>query len=102
MRWLPMPDQPCVDVRREGTTCIVTLTRDEKLNALSSQVERELLAAIESEEAHESRCIVVTGSARAFSAGADVSEMRGMDPASILAYYRDTGDVYERIAALAQ
>ena len=97
-----MRDGSYVDVRTEGTTCIVTLTRDEKLNALSSQVERELLAAIDSRQARESRCIVLTGAGRAFSAGADVSEMRDMDPASVLAYYRDTGDVYERVAALPQ
>jgi enoyl-CoA hydratase/carnithine racemase len=97
-----MPEQRYVEVRRAGTTCIVTLRREEKLNTLSSQVERELRTAIESEEARQSRCLVITGGARAFSAGADVGEMRGMDPASILAYYRDSGDVYERIAALGQ
>ena len=97
-----MSAQRYISIGHEGATCILTLRRDEKLNALSTQVEREILAALDSEAIRQSRCLIVTGSARAFSAGADVSEMRGMDPASVLAYYRETGDIYERIAALPQ
>ena len=44
--------------------------------------------------------MVITGGPRAFSAGADVTEMRDLDPAAIAAYYRATGGVYERVAAL--
>ena len=50
----------------------------------------------------ESRCVVFTGGARAFSAGADVTEFRDADAASVLAYYAGTGGVYERIARLPQ
>jgi enoyl-CoA hydratase/carnithine racemase len=91
-----------IDVRTEATTCIITLRREEKLNALSSQVERELLSALDSPEVRQSRCLVLTGNVRAFSAGADVNELRANDPASILAYYQANGEVYERIAALPQ
>jgi enoyl-CoA hydratase/carnithine racemase len=91
-----------LEVRREDAICVVALRREGKLNALSMQVERELLAALDLPELCESRCIVFTGSGRAFSAGADVSELRANDPAAILSYYNDTGDVYERIAALPQ
>ena len=45
---------------------------------------------------------MITGGPRAFSAGADVTELRDQDPAAILAYYRETGGVYERIARLPQ
>ena len=45
---------------------------------------------------------MIAGEGRAFSAGADVTEFRDATPASILAYYRDTGGVYERFAALPQ
>jgi enoyl-CoA hydratase/carnithine racemase len=89
-----------VDVRREGDTTVLTLQREEKLNALSHQLEGELLAAISSKELRDSRCVVFTGAGKAFSAGADINEFRDADAASIAAYYQTTGDVYERIAAL--
>jgi enoyl-CoA hydratase/carnithine racemase len=89
-----------VDVRREGDVSILTLQREEKLNALSSELEGELLAALRSDEVRSSRCLVFAGAGKAFSAGADINEFRDSDPASIAAYYAATGDVYERIAAL--
>jgi enoyl-CoA hydratase/carnithine racemase len=91
-----------VEARREGEVCILTLRREEKLNALSAAVERELLGALAGDEVRESRCVIITGGGRAFSAGADVTELSRDDPEGILAYYRATGDVYERIAALPQ
>jgi len=91
-----------LEIRRENATCVVTLRREEKLNALSTEVERELLAALELPELRESRCVIFTGAGRAFSAGADVNELRANDPAAVVAYYRATGEVYERIAALPQ
>jgi enoyl-CoA hydratase/carnithine racemase len=91
-----------VTARREGALCVLTLDRPEKLNALSTAVERELLGALASEEVRESRCVVLAGAGRAFSAGADLGEISRDDPAAIAAYYRDTGDVYERFAALPQ
>jgi enoyl-CoA hydratase/carnithine racemase len=89
-----------VDVRREGDVAILTLQREEKLNALSSDVEGQLLAALEDDAVRGSRCVVITGAGKAFSAGADINEFRQADPASIAAYYASTGDVYERVAAL--
>ena len=81
---------------------MLVLQRDEKLNALSTAVEQALLAALAGTDVLESACVVFTGAGRAFSAGADVGELRGNDPDAIAAYYRETGDVYERIAALPQ
>ena len=96
-----MPDG-LLDVRSEGAVCVLTFQREEKLNAISTGVERELLAAFESDEVRQSRCVVFAGGERAFSAGADLKEARDESPGGIDAYYRDTGDVYERIAALPQ
>jgi enoyl-CoA hydratase/carnithine racemase len=91
-----------VKLRREGSACVLVLNRAEKLNAISAAVERELLDALGSKEARSSRCIVLCGAGRAFSAGADLNEISRQDPAGIAAYYRETGDVYERVAALPQ
>jgi enoyl-CoA hydratase/carnithine racemase len=91
-----------VDVARDGPVCVLTLRRDEKLNALSTALERELGDALASADVRSSGCVVVTGSQRAFSAGADVNELRDRKPEDVVAYYRETGDVYERVASLPQ
>ena len=49
-----------------------------------------------------SACVVLTGAGRAFSAGADITEFRDRAPEAVIAYYRETGNVYERVAALPQ
>jgi enoyl-CoA hydratase/carnithine racemase len=91
-----------VEVQTHGGACVLALRREQKLNALSTALEGALAEALERPEVRASACVVFTGGARAFSAGADVGELRDRDPASILAYYRETGAVYERVAALPQ
>ena len=97
-----MTAEPLVEVRVEGHVAVLTLNRPSKLNALSSAVERELGEALVGSKVGESRCVVLAGAGRAFSAGADLSEVSRDDPEGIAAYYRETGDVYERLAALPQ
>jgi enoyl-CoA hydratase/carnithine racemase len=91
-----------IDVTRDGAVCVLTLRREEKLNALSTALERELGDSLDRDEVRASGCVVLTGAGRAFSAGADVDELGGRSPEDVIAYYRETGDVYERIAALPQ
>ena len=91
-----------VEVARRGAAAVIALNRPEKLNALSSAVEAAIGDALGGDDVRASACVVFTGGPRAFSAGADVGELRDMDPAAILAYYRATGGVYERIARLPQ
>jgi len=91
-----------VGLERRGDVCLLVLQRPTKLNALSTAVERALIEALGSEELRSSRAVVIAGEGRAFSAGADVTEFRDAAPTSILTYYRDTGDVYERFAVLPQ
>jgi enoyl-CoA hydratase/carnithine racemase len=81
---------------------VLAFQRPEKLNAISTAVERAMLDALAGPDVREARCVVFTGGERAFSAGADLKEERDESPGGIDAYYRDTGDVYERIAALPQ
>jgi enoyl-CoA hydratase/carnithine racemase len=96
-----MPDE-LPEVRREDGVCVVTFQRPEKLNAISTAVERALLDVLAGSDVSDSRAVVFAGGERAFSAGADLLEERDESPAGIETYYRDTGDVYERIAALPQ
>lgn len=91
-----------VEVERLGDTCLVRLNRPDKLNAVSTGLEADLLDALGSSMISGSSAVVLTGSGRAFSAGADVGEVRAMNPEAILAYYRASGRVYEALAGLSQ
>jgi enoyl-CoA hydratase/carnithine racemase len=93
---------PRVGVRRKGNVAVVTLERQEKLNALSTGVERALADALQRAEVSSSRAVVIEGAGRAFSAGADVSEMRDQTTDSVVEYYRGTGTVYEAVASMPQ
>ncbi|MFD7893269.1 enoyl-CoA hydratase-related protein, partial [Streptomyces albidoflavus] len=77
------PTDPAADgyetvlVERRGRTALLTLNRPKALNALNLQVMREVVAAAEAlDRDPECGCIVLTGSARAFAAGADIKEMQ--------------------------
>jgi enoyl-CoA hydratase len=64
-------------VERRGAVTLVTLNRPEALNALNNQVLGELIAAFAAYDSDPSqRCLVLTGSDKAFAAGADIKEMQ--------------------------
>lgn len=66
---------------RSGSIATLSINRPEALNALNSKLLIELKSAIESIAADESvYVIVLTGEGRAFVAGADIAEMKDMDP----------------------
>jgi enoyl-CoA hydratase len=55
---------------------LITLNRPDALNALSSKLLAELATAVADADASDKvRCIVLTGSEKAFAAGADIKEM---------------------------
>jgi enoyl-CoA hydratase/carnithine racemase len=89
-------------LEEHGPVALVRLNRPDKLNALSTDLERELGAALSDERVRAAGAVVFAGDERAFSAGADLGEMQEAGAAEALAYYRDTGGVYDRIAALPQ
>ena len=63
-------------VERRGAVTLVTLNRPQALNALNSAVLSELIEIFEAYDADDSqRCLVLTGSEKAFAAGADIKEM---------------------------
>ena len=64
-------------VDSKGAVGVITLNRPKMLNALSFGVFREIAAAVDDLEADDAiGCIVVTGSEKAFAAGADIKEMQ--------------------------
>ncbi|MBK6356112.1 MAG: enoyl-CoA hydratase [Betaproteobacteria bacterium] len=61
-----------------GKVGLITLNRPKQLNALNDQLMSELGAALDAFEANEHiGCIVITGSEKAFAAGADIGAMAG-------------------------
>src|ERR1700746_641538 len=64
-------------VEQKGAVGVITLNRPKMLNALSFGVFREIARAVDELEANAAiGCIVVTGSDKAFAAGADIKEMQ--------------------------
>src|ERR1700751_1423320 len=64
-------------VESQGAVGIIRLNRPKMLNALSFGVFREIAAAVDDLEADDKiGCLVVTGSDKAFAAGADIKEMQ--------------------------
>ena len=65
-----------ITVETRGRVGLIRLNRPQALNALNEQLKNELLSAAERLDADEGiGCIVLTGSERAFAAGADIKEM---------------------------
>jgi enoyl-CoA hydratase len=63
-------------IESRGAVGIITLHRPQALNALSHQLTTELTAALRAFDADTGiGCIVLTGSEKAFAAGADIKEM---------------------------
>jgi len=67
--------------KSEGIATI-TINRPEKLNAMDQETIQEILSALDDAEKDENiRVVVITGAGdRAFSAGADISGMKGRTP----------------------
>ena len=71
-----MPDYETILTEKRGAVTLITLNRPQALNALNSQVLSELIRAFEAFDADDSQhCAVLTGSEKAFAAGADIKEM---------------------------
>lgn len=63
-------------VKTSDHVCVITLNRPSALNALNSQLVEELGSAVtNAENNHKVRCMIITGSEKAFAAGADITEM---------------------------
>ena len=71
------PTFETINVRTEaGKVGIITLNRPKQLNALSDQLMTELGTALKAFDADSAvGCIIVTGSEKAFAAGADIGSM---------------------------
>jgi enoyl-CoA hydratase len=82
----------------QGPVTLIRLNRPQALNALNTQVLAELIAAFAAYSADDSqRCLILTGSEKAFAAGADVKEMQNQGFAHM--YGENVFAGYERLTA---
>jgi enoyl-CoA hydratase len=94
-----MADLTYVRVEWDGDLAIVTVDRQEKLNALNAEVVREIgevFGSLRDDDAV--RGVILTGAGqKAFVAGADISELATMDSVSGVRVSRDGQDVFRQI-----
>ncbi len=99
-------EYPAVEERRKRTVVVrieppiawIVLNRPEKLNAITPEMLRELSESLdELEEDERVRVVIITGSGRAFSAGADVTAFTGITPVKAMMYSRKFQEVLFKI-----
>jgi methylglutaconyl-CoA hydratase len=74
----------------------ITLNRPERRNAMTSEMQMELIAAMEAAAASDARVLVFSGAGKAFCAGLDLAELQGIQNKGAAEYRTDA----ERIARL--
>lgn len=66
-------------LERQGAVTIIRLNRPQALNALNADVLRDLISVFAAyDEDVSQRCLILTGSEKAFAAGADIKQMQPM------------------------
>jgi enoyl-CoA hydratase len=86
-------------VETRGRVGIIRLNRPQALNALNAKVNEELTAAVDAFEADDKiACVILTGSEKAFAAGADIKEMA--DKSYMDAFKGDFAANWDRVARM--
>src|SRR3954451_10590773 len=86
-------------VESKGKVGIIRLNRPQALNALNAQLNADLTAAIDAFEADDAiGCVIITGSEKAFAAGADIKEMSGKSHMDV--FKEDFAASWERVARM--
>ena len=91
---------PVLRFERRGRVALLTLDRASRLNAIGSDTVAELHSHLDLIEAESDlRAIVITGEGRAFSAGADISELDTLrSGADFARFVKGLTDAYDRLA----
>jgi enoyl-CoA hydratase len=98
---------PALAKHRAGAAVWLRLQRPAAMNAISTELLDELNLALDEIEPDESaRVVVLTGTGRAFCAGADLKALANaageVDPSHVVEFVAYAGRTIERLAALAQ
>ncbi len=85
-----------VKLEFDGEIAILTLNRPEKLNALDTETRKELMEAFMQAE-QKARVAIITGSGKAFAAGADINELIQRTPSIALEAGKLGTELFNRI-----
>ena len=92
-----------VKIEQQGHVGILTIDRQEALNALNSQVLSDLDAAIDEVASNDDIYVVIlTGAGRSFVAGADIGEMRDLTSISGKKFGVHGGSVFLKLENMAK
>jgi enoyl-CoA hydratase len=87
-----------IKTEKRGAVALITLHRPDALNALNSQLVDELIDAVQGFDGDDAiGCMVITGSEKAFAAGADIKEMQ---PKTYMDVYKE--DLFEKANRIAE
>lgn len=93
-----LPDYSYLQWKPEGKVMLVTIEREQKLNAMNSSMMAELTDCFRRiHELREIRAVVLTGSGKAFMAGADIDGYNGFEMGQFLAFQDKGRDMYRAI-----
>ena len=82
-----------LEVTTDGAVCTIRLNRPSVLNALCNELTMELAQALAKLELNDKiGCVILTGSEKAFAAGADITELKDQDFMSL--YNHDVFEMY--------
>ncbi|MEM9188552.1 MAG: enoyl-CoA hydratase-related protein [Myxococcota bacterium] len=96
-----MTDWKHIRFEFDGPLAVLTIAREEALNAINADVLDELSGALDQVAADGSlRTLVLTGAGKAFVAGADIEAMRAMTEAEALAFSEKGHRLLARFEAL--
>ena len=87
----------------QGHVAVVTIDRQEALNALNGEVLKDLSAVLDQVAANDDAYVVVlTGAGRSFVAGADIGEMKPLTAAQGKAFGNMGNEVFLKLENLAK
>ena len=87
-----------ITYEQEGFVGVITINRPKALNALNSEVLKELNATLDAVDLENTRALVLTGAGeKSFVAGADIAEMSTLTKAEGEAFGKIGNDVFRKI-----
>ena len=86
-------------IDKQGARHVLTLTRADKMNALSAELVDALIAALDEAEAQGAKLIVLKGEGKNFSAGFDFGDWQSQSEGDLLLRFVRIETLLQRLAA---